>query len=225
MQWLLDFFNIQLFTAFGVPVTIIETIGFITGGLCVWAVAKQYRWNYPVAILNGIAFLILFWGVGLYADSVLQIVFIILSVYGWIKWTYGGEKGKNTLPVKKVSRKEIVILTPATIILWVAISLFLHTQTDSTVYVLDGGIFALSILATYLQAKKIFEGWYIWILVDLISIPLYFYKGLALTGILYVIFLTLCVQGLFEWRKALKNRNITSLSVATTQTIITEEQP
>lgn len=206
MQWLLDFFNFPLFVAFGVPTTVLEVIGFITGGLCVWAIAKQYRWNYPVAVLNSIAFLFLFWSVGLYADAILQGIFIVLSVYGFIKWTYGGKAGTNTLPVRNITKKEIALFIPITLVATVAVALFLHTQTDSTVFVADGAILTLSVLATFLQAKKVFEAWWIWILVDVISIPLYFYKGLALTGILYMVFLTLCIQGLFEWRKSLRKQ-------------------
>lgn len=206
MQSILDFLNFPLFVSFGAPTTVLEVIAFVAGGLCVWAISKQYRWNYPVAIVNAAAFLLLFWGVGLYADAILQVVFIILSLYGFFKWTYGGKEGKNSLPVVNINKKELIVSAPLTLIAIAGAAWFLHSNTTSTVYIADASILVLSLLATWFQTKKVLEAWWIWIVVDIISIPLYFYKGLALTGILYVVFLALCIQGLFAWTKDLNAR-------------------
>ena len=68
-----------------------ELLGFITGAACVWMVARQNIWNWPLGILNNLFFLLLFWTTGLYADSGLQIVYITLAIYGWWLWLHGGQ--------------------------------------------------------------------------------------------------------------------------------------
>jgi nicotinamide mononucleotide transporter len=207
MQPILDVFNIVAFSAFGVPVTLLELFGFITGGLCVFAVAKQYTWNWPVAILNAIAFAFLFFGVGLYADAFLQIIFLVLSIYGWYYWVKG-RKVTDTVKapaiVRNGTKREYLLLGAIGLVAWFLFGWFLKTHTDSTVYEFDSFILIASIVATYFQAKKVIQSWYVWIAVDLISVPLYFYKGLALTGLLYIIFLGICVYGLIDWKRDLK---------------------
>lgn len=204
MSAVIEIFNIVVFTAFGAPVTLLELFGFITGGLCVWAVAKQYKWNWYVGAANAAAFIFLFFGVGLYADAFLQVIFLVMSFYGIYSWTFGGKgTAKNALPVRRVVSKELFILIPLTIAATVGVAHLLRAETDSNVYWFDGAVLTLSILATYGQTKKIVESWYVWIVVDLISIPLYFYKGLTLTALLYGVFLTLCFIGLVKWRSEL----------------------
>ncbi len=90
-------------------------------------------------------------------------------------------------------------LGPVTLLGAAALFLFLKRFTDSTVPHWDGLTTALSLAATYGQTKKLLESWWLWILADLIYIPLYVSKGLPLTAVLYVIFLTLCVVGLRSW--------------------------
>jgi nicotinamide mononucleotide transporter len=217
MNELLHVFNIVAFTAFGAPVTLLELFGFITGGLTVWAVAKQYKWNWYVGAANAAAFVFLFFGVGLYADTLLQVVFLVMSFYGIYVWTFGGKQGKNTLKVRNTYVREIVISGALTIIATVVVAHLLHAETKSNVYWFDASILTLSMLATYGQTKKIIESWYVWIVVDVISIPLYFYKGLTLTALLYGVFLTLCIIGVVKWRKEKKEDDVL-LSMAPTDT-------
>jgi nicotinamide mononucleotide transporter len=140
----------------------------------------------------------MFIGVGLYADFALQIVFAIIGCYGWWKWIRG-ERGIEELRVRRATRGETVWLTVAGGLGTAAVALALATETDSQVPFWDSLVLSLSLVATYGQAKKILSSWYVWILVDLISVPLYFSKGLALTGLLYIGFTALCVYGLIRW--------------------------
>lgn len=205
---MIDFLNTVLFSAFGVPVTLIEVIGFVTGGICVWLVAQQNIWNWPVGILNNIAFLILFFGVGLYADAVLQIIFAVIAIYGWYRWTHGRKNGSGTLVVTYSPWSERIVVLGLTALLTGAVITGLVYGTDSEVPVWDALILTLSLAATYYQAKKRIDSWWVWITVDLISIPLYFERGLLLTSILYFIFLCICVKGLLGWRKSYKSETL-----------------
>ena len=75
---------------------LVEILGFVSGALCVWLVARQNVWNWPIGIANNITFLILFWTAGLYADSSLQVVYVGLAVYGWWAWLRGGDRAHVT---------------------------------------------------------------------------------------------------------------------------------
>lgn len=203
MNQILDWLNATAFTLLNNPVSWVEVIGFVTGAACVWAVAKQKIWNWPVGILNNIAFIVLFLGAGLYGETLLQVIFAVIAVYGWIKWSRGasGQAGANDLPIRDASKKEAIAGIGITVVATAAIALLLDAGTNSQVPIPDAFVLAASLVATYAQAKKIFQHWYVWIVIDLVSIPLYFSRGLALTGILYIGFLCLCVYGLFGWNK------------------------
>lgn len=203
MEALLGWLNATAFTLVNNPVTWVEVIGFATGAACVWGVARQKIWNWPVGILNNIAFVILFLGAGLYGETVLQLIFAVIAVYGWIKWSRGasGAAGSNDLPIRDASRTEAIGGVAAVVLGTAAIAYLLHAGTDSVVPIPDAFVLAASLVATYAQAKKIFAHWYLWIVIDLVSIPLYFSRGLALTAILYIGFLGLCIYGLVGWRR------------------------
>jgi nicotinamide mononucleotide transporter len=203
MNELLAWMTSSPFTLFGAPVSWIEIIGFVTGAACVYGVAKQHLWNWPVGILNNVAFTILFLGSGLYADSFLQIIFAAVAAYGWWNWARGSKSTelKNDLPIRDATPREAVLGGIATVGITFLIASLLTSLTNSTVPYADAFILAASLVATYGQAKKIFQHWYVWIAVDVVSIPLYFHKGLTLTAILYIGFLGLCIYGLIDWKR------------------------
>lgn len=175
----------------------IEVFGFVTGVVNVWLLTRQNIWNWPIGIANNLAYLILFATSGLYGDSGLQFVYIVLAIYGWWLWLH--RTGRNTLQISRTSSKVWLQLIVATMAAAFILRWFLARFTDSTVPSWDATTTALSLAATYGQCKKLLESWWIWILADLIYIPLYIYKGLRLTSVLYAIFLLLCIFGLRSW--------------------------
>jgi nicotinamide mononucleotide transporter len=180
---------------------LIEVFGFITGAVNVWLLARQNIWNWPIGIANNLAYLILFATSGLYGDAGLQVVYILLAIYGWWIWLHGA--GRSDLHVTRTSPVVWIQLTIVTALAGLLLKWFLARFTDSTVPGWDALTTALSLAATYGQCRKLLESWWIWILVDLIYIPLYIYKGLRLTSILYGVFLLLCIFGLRSWAKEL----------------------
>jgi nicotinamide mononucleotide transporter len=189
------------FTAFGAPTTWAEVLGFATGLVTVWLVVRQHVLNWPLGILNVALLMLVFFAAGLYADAGLQIVYVILGFYGWWAWLYGGER-HSRLAVRTTTAREWVFLAVAGVVLTGGLWLFLDRLTGSTVPLADAVTTALSLLATYGQSRKLLENWWFWIAADLIYIPLYAYKDLWLTAILYVAFLLLCLLGLRAWRTA-----------------------
>jgi nicotinamide mononucleotide transporter len=185
-------------------ITVTEALGFLTGVLNVWLLARQNIWNWPIGIANNLLYLVVFIGAGLYGDAALQVVFALMNGYGWWHWLRPGA-GRKELSVSLTEARTWMWLAPATVVGAALLALFLKRFTDSTVPGWDGVTTALSLAATYGQTRKLLESWWLWIAANLIYIPLYVYKDLRLTSLLYLIFLLLCVLGLREWRKALQS--------------------
>ncbi|MFI7488170.1 nicotinamide riboside transporter PnuC [Micromonospora echinaurantiaca] len=202
---MIDWLTGTAFTVAGTGTTRAELLGFATGALNVWLVARQRIANWPVGIVNVLLLMLLFWTAGLYADAGLQLVYVALGLYGWWAWLYGGER-RSRLTVSRTGRREWWALAAAGLALTVGLWALLTRATDSTVPLPDALTTALSLLATYGQTRKRVESWWLWITADLIYIPLYAYKGLYLTALLYLVFLGLCVLGLREWRADLRRQ-------------------
>ncbi|MEE6258826.1 nicotinamide riboside transporter PnuC [Plantactinospora sonchi] len=200
---MLDWLTSPALTLFGAPTSWAELLGFATGLLCVFLVVRQHIANWPVGIANVLLLMVVFWSAGLYADAGLQIVYVLLGAYGWWHWMFGGAD-RSPLRVRRTTPTEWLGLAVAGVVLTGVLWFFLDRFTGSTVPLPDALTTALSLMATYGQARKLVESWWLWITVDLIYIPLYGYKDLWLTAILYLAFLALCLLGLRAWRADLR---------------------
>jgi nicotinamide mononucleotide transporter len=189
------------FSSFGAPTSWAEVLGFVAGALCVWMVARQNIWNWPLGILNNALWVLLFATSGLYGDSGLQVVYIALALFGWYQWLHvSGER--RARPVRRTTSTEWAWIAGVGAVGTVGLYFFLEHLTSSTVPLWDALTTGLSLAATYGQIKKLIESWWLWILADVIYVPLYHHKGLDLTAILYVGFAALCVRGLINWNRS-----------------------
>jgi nicotinamide mononucleotide transporter len=175
-----------------------ELLGFVTGIVNVWLVVRQHILNWPIGILNVVLLMVAFWTAGLYADAGLQIVYVVLGFYGWWQWLFGGAE-RTRLTVRRTGPGEWLGLAIAGVVLTAGLWWLLTGVMHSQVPLADAGTTALSLLATYGQCRKLLENWWFWIAADLIYIPLYAYKHLYLTAVLYLVFLALCGIGLRAW--------------------------
>ncbi len=176
-----------------------EVAAFVTGALCVWLVARQHVANWPIGIANAVFFLLLFASYGLYADSGLQVVYIVLGAYGWWAWLHGGAL-RRKLDVSRTTISQWGLLGTAISATTGGLWVLLAQVSSSDVPAWDALTTALSLAATWGQCRKKVESWWIWIAADIIYVPLYAYKELWLTAGLYVGFGALCVVGLRSWR-------------------------
>jgi nicotinamide mononucleotide transporter len=175
-------------------------MGFVTGAASVGLAVHESAWNWPVGIANNIFFLVLFWNAKLYADAILQIVYIAISVFGWWYWVRGGT-GRTELPIARTRAAEAVFLALATVICTALLAFGLHKFTDSPTPFWDGLTTALSLTAQYMLSRKQLENWWVWMTADVVYVALYWYKSLYLTGVLYAVFFIMCVVGYMGWRK------------------------
>ncbi|MFN8010952.1 MAG: nicotinamide riboside transporter PnuC [Holophagaceae bacterium] len=181
----------------------LELLGFVTGTACLWLLAKQNIWNWPIGLANNLILMVVFTGAGLYADVGLQVFYVAIGIYGWWHWLHGGQD-HGVLTVTRTPRREALAFGLATAAGTGLVVLLLKRFTNSTVPVLDATVTGLSIAAQVLMARKRLENWWVWIAANLISIGLLIYKQLFITAGLYAVFLVLCVQGLVEWTRSIR---------------------
>ena len=188
-------------TLLQMPMSIGDLLGFSTGIACVWLTARANIWNFPFGIVNSLILGLVFLQQRLFADASLQIVFIVLSVMGWRQWLVGGHAREDS-PVFRTTPRTLGVLA-----LIAAVSTLGLWQTlvwiKGSAPIIDALITALSLCAQWLLNRRALDNWLWWIVVDVISIPLYWSRGLPLISALYVLFLLLCVKGWVTWRRQL----------------------
>jgi nicotinamide mononucleotide transporter len=180
-----------------------EITGMVLAIVGVWFTALEKIINWPIGIVSCIIYGILFYNAGIYADAVLQVFFIVSGVYGWYLWAKGKNKS-NGLPITSIPVKTLLILTGLAIPCVFGMAFILHRYTSSTIPYFDAVTTVLSLIATFMAAKKHIENWLVWILADLIYVAEYFIKDLYPTAVLYIIFTGLALYGYVEWRIHLK---------------------
>ncbi len=181
----------------------IEIFAALSGILFLYLEIKENIWLWPIGIISSALYIYVYFDSKFYADMGLQVYYLLISVYGWILWFKGAETSKNDhLPIVKATKTQAVWLTVASIFTFVLIKWILVKFTDSPVPTGDAITTALSIVATWMLAKKIIEQWWIWIFVNLLSLGLYLYKGLYPTSVLFVFYTLGAVVGYFQWKKS-----------------------
>jgi nicotinamide mononucleotide transporter len=179
----------------------LELLGFGTGAACVWLIARQNIWNWPLGLANNLLFMVLFTRAGLYADVGLQGFYVVIGIYGWWHWLHGGQD-HGALKVSRTPLREGLLAAGLTALGIAGMVLLLKRFTPSTVPVLDATVTGLSVAAQVLMARKRLENWWIWIAANLLSIGLLITKHLYITAGLYAVFLAICVLGLVEWTRS-----------------------
>jgi len=183
--------------------TWVEALAVITGLMSVWYAKKENILVYPTGIVSVLIYVYLCFTVKLYAEMGINAFYFFMSIYGWVKWSRkSGDKPAR--PITWASGREWIYLVAGFAVSFIILFYVLKNYTDSNVPFWDALTTAIFIIGMWLMALKKIENWLFWIAGDLISVPLYASKGLALTGIQYTIFLALAVAGYLAWRKKLK---------------------
>ena len=178
----------------------LEIIAVIFGLLSVWFAKKVNILVFPTGIVSVVIYMFICFGAKLYADMGINFVYFVMSIYGWYMWTRVGAQKKER-PISMCSKKEHLINILMFVFFFLVLSYVLKNYTDSNVPIWDSLTTAIFIVGMWLMAIKKVENWIIWIIGDIISIPLYFYKGLVFTSFQFTVFLIIAVLGYIEWKK------------------------
>jgi nicotinamide mononucleotide transporter len=186
----------------------LEVFGAVTGILYVFLEIKQNLLLWPVGIITSAVYIWVFFHGKLYADTSLQIYYLAVSLLGWYWWIRrrterGGEGENGRLIVHRLNIISGLVVAAVFIVLYFVIWYVLSRFTDSPVPACDSFITSLSIIATWMLARKIFEHWYLWIIVNAFAAILFFTRALYPTVILYIVYFAMSFAGLTEWRKSL----------------------
>lgn len=185
----------------------LEWVAVLTGFACVWLAARESLWNFPIAIVSCGLYIVVYQQAKLYSDSMLQVMFIALSVYGWYEWLYGG-RGKTELPVSRTRQWEWAVCVVFIVAFTTGFGYYLVRNTDATVPYWDSFTTAGSLAAQYLMMRKRLENWWLWIMVDIIYVPVLWYKELYPTSALYALYLGLATYGYIQWRRQLRKEEL-----------------
>jgi len=183
----------------------IELLGAIFGLLYIILSIRQNIWCWPVGLITSALYIYVFYITKFYADMGLQVYYLVVSIYGWYFWLFGGKSKKtDDLKISSVKFNLSIYLVIATGVLFGIIAYILVNYTDSEIPYWDAFTTAGSFVATWMLARKIIEHWLVWIIIDAVSLGLYIYKGLYATVILFAVYTVLAVTGYIEWKKELK---------------------
>jgi nicotinamide mononucleotide transporter len=202
MAHLLTPLNVALFTLGNDHVSVAELLGFVTGAASVWLTVLARISNFPVGIANSAFFLVLFLSSRLFADSGLQVVYIVLGFAGWWQWLHGG-RDRSRLTVARSGWRPLAACVVFVVLGTWGLTVVLERARDIAPF-WDGLTTAMSLAAQFLLNAKRIENWVFWIAADLIYVPLYVVKRLDLTAIVYVLFLAMCFAGARAWHRALR---------------------
>lgn len=183
----------------------IEIVGAVLSLIYLFLSIKQKVSLWFFGIVSSLFYVVVFFQTKFYADMSLQFYYIFISIYGWVNWEKAKEQTGKELPVRKASKRLWINLSIATLIIYCIYYLILARFTDSTIPKADSLVGALSIIGTWLLARKYIENWLVWIVVDGFCVGLYIYKGLFPTAILFVVYTILSIDGYWQWRKAINN--------------------
>ena len=184
--------------------TSLEIIAVIFGFLSVWYSKQNKIWVFPTGMLSTVIFVYLLYKWELLGDMMINAYYFIMSIYGWYIWTSKVDETHVT-PISRTTKKE----KTTSVFIFIATLVFVYlvyTKFDkwtSWVAYVDTFTTAIFFVGMWLMAKRKIENWIFWIVGDLISIPLYFYKGFTFTSFQYLGFTFIAIFGYLAWKKSL----------------------
>lgn len=182
----------------------LEITGAVIGFIYIYFSIKQNIWTWPLGLATSFLYIFVFFFSKFYADMSLQFYYVVISIYGWYSWRNGDHQKITQLQVSRTSLRLWVKLFLVNWLLFVLIATILVRFTDSPLPYWDAFTTALSIVATWMLARKKIEHWLIWIVVDAVSMGLYIYKGLFATTILFLVYTVMAGVGYYSWLKSIK---------------------
>ncbi len=181
-----------------------ELFGFVTGVLNVWLVTRENIWSWPLGVLNAGFYVVVFSRTGLYSDTGLQVVYLLLSLYGWWHWLRGGPR-RERIVVTRTARATAFVLAAVAVVSWIVLATITQRIPGAALPWLDAALVSISLVAQYMMTRKLLESWLLWIAVDVVYIGLFINRQLPLTAILYAVFLALAIIGYVQWKRSAAN--------------------
>lgn len=209
--------NNTFFTIFNYPMSYVEFFGTLLNVACVYLLTRKNIWNWPIGIAGVIMFGALFYQLNLYADLLEQGFYLVTGFWGWYIWATVKKPNDDAedIVVKRNTQRDnaywavgIAICTLIGTWIMTRVHLWLPAlfPEPAALPLLDVFTTVMSFAAQILLIKRVLENWVLWIVVDIIAIGLYWYKGVALVAVLYAMFLVLATRGYITWRQTYRRQ-------------------
>lgn len=179
----------------------LEAIATALGLVNQWLTIRQNIWCWPVGIASVALFAFVFFEAKLYSDVLLQVFYVALQAYGWHHWLYGG-LSRNALRPRTLATGDYWRVLLLVVVAAGVLGTVMRTLTDASLPFLDASATGMSLVAQWLQARKLIESWLLFIAANLLFIGIYAAKGLYITIILYCVISAMAVAGFMAWRRA-----------------------
>lgn len=185
--------------------TYIEIIGTVFSILFLYLLINKNKYCWPFGIISSILSIYLFVTVKLYSEASLYGFYVIFGFYGWWNWNKNAAKNlTKEIQISEIRKAPLLIYVIAAGLLSGAIGYFWENYSDADFPYIDATTTSFALLATWLEAKRIFQTWYFWILLNAGSIVLYFVKELPIYALLMLIYSAMSIWGWWVWRKDLR---------------------
>ena len=189
---------------------VLEIIAVVFGLLSVWYSKNNNILVFPTGMISTTIFIYLLYKWVLLGDMMINAYYFVMSIYGWFIWT---RKENNTVtPITRMNlnEKKIGVLIFLSSLMFVYLVYVYFDKWGTITSYIDNLTTAIFFVGMWLMAKRKIENWIFWIIADIISIPLYFYKGLTFTSLQYLIFTFIAIAGYYSWKKILNKSHQTA---------------
>ena len=189
---------------------VLEIVAVVFGLLSVWCSKNNNILVFPTGMISTAIFIYLLYKWVLLGDMMINAYYFLMSIYGWFIWTR--KENNSVTPISRVTNNEkkigIIIFLSSLVFVYL-IYVYFDKWGTITSYV-DNITTAIFFVGMWLMAKRKIENWIFWIIADIISVPLYFYKGLTFTSLQYLIFTFIAIAGYYSWKKILNKSHQTA---------------
>jgi nicotinamide mononucleotide transporter len=180
----------------------LEAAGVLFSVLYLVLAIRESLWCWPAALLSSVLTIVVMFGARLYSEAALNVFYAAMAVYGWYQWRYGGaSRGRRELPIGVWPLRTHALAIGASAAASAVVGWLMSRHTDAAFPYLDAFVTVSSIVTTYMVARKILENWIYWLVVDSLSLYLYWQRELNLYVGLFALYLVLVVIGLVRWHR------------------------
>ena len=181
-----------------------EIIAVLAGIVSVWLAKKENVWLYPVGIINVVLWIYLCWVGKLYGQSVINFFFFLMNGYGWYNWLRKDDDNNPNVLIKNNSNREniLVVITSlvSSFVIYFVLLPFQDQQASQLYIFIEAVITALNFVAMWLMAWKRVEHWLLWIVGDILCIPLFFHNDYPIGVIQFMVFIVIAYLGYKDWK-------------------------
>ena len=188
----------------------LEIIAVFLGISSVWFSKNNNILVFPTGMISTAIFIYLLYKWVLLGDMIINAYYFVMSIYGWYIWTRKKDNPETQITSIKSKEKKASIIIFVSSLMFTYLVYVYFDKWDSVTAYIDNLTTAIFFVGMWLMAKRKIENWIFWIVGDIISVPLYFYKGLTFTSLQYLIFTFIAIAGYYSWKKTLNKSHQTA---------------